>query len=103
MGIRLLVLLQPFVVDAFILAVLAEAAPVAMLVIVLHHLLKIFLCLHIHKIKSEAKVLTYLNIALRPNGGLLMECKHPVEIHIKGSISIKKEEWFITNLLFQLK
>ena len=43
MGIRLLVLLQPFVVDAFILAVLAEAAPVAMLVIVLHHLLKIFL------------------------------------------------------------
>ena len=70
MGIRLLVLLQPFVVDAFILAVLAEAAPVAMLVIVLHHLLKIFLCLHIHKIKSEAKVLTYLNIALRSNSGL---------------------------------
>ena len=51
-----LVFLQPFVVNAFILAVLAEAAPVSMLVLgrakrhgraeVLHHFLEIFLCLH---------------------------------------------------------
>ena len=51
-----LVFLQPFVIDAFILAVLAEAAPVSMLVLglakrqsraeVLHHFLEIFLCLH---------------------------------------------------------
>ena len=34
-GIRSLVFLQPFVVDAFILAVLAEAAPASMLVEVL--------------------------------------------------------------------
>ena len=47
---------QPFVIDAFILAVLAEAAPVSMLVLGrakrhgraegLHHFLEIFLCLH---------------------------------------------------------
>ena len=41
-----LVFLQPFVIDAFILAVLAEAAPVSMLVEGLHHFLEIFLCLH---------------------------------------------------------
>ena len=41
-----LVFLQPFVIDAFILAVLAEAAPVSMLVKILHHFLEIFLCLH---------------------------------------------------------
>ena len=51
-----LVFLQPFVVNAFILAVLAEAAPVSMLVLgrakrhgraeVLHHFFEIFLCLH---------------------------------------------------------
>ena len=60
-----------FVVDAFHLAILTEAATVAIQVVVLHQLLKIFLCLHINIIKSEAKVLTYLNIALRSNGGLL--------------------------------
>ena len=51
-----LVFLQPFVIVAFILAVLAEAAPVSMLVLgrakrhgraeVLHHFFEIFLCLH---------------------------------------------------------
>ena len=55
-GICPLVFLQPFVIDAFILAVLAEAASVSMLVLgrakrhgraeVLHHFLEIFLCLH---------------------------------------------------------
>ena len=41
-----LVFLQPFVIDAFILAVLVEAAPVSMLIKILHHFLEIFLCLH---------------------------------------------------------
>jgi hypothetical protein len=45
-GICPFVFLQPFVVNAFILAVLAEAAPVSMLVEVLHHFFEIFLCLH---------------------------------------------------------
>ena len=55
-GICPFVFLQPFVVNAFILAVLAEAAPVSMLVLgrakrhgraeVLHHFFEIFLCLH---------------------------------------------------------
>ena len=45
-GICPLIFLQPFVIDAFILAVLAEAASVSMLVKILHHFLEIFLCLH---------------------------------------------------------
>ena len=59
-GICLLVFPRPFVADAFILAVLAEAVPISMLVLgqakrhgrseVLHHFLIIFLCLHNFKV-----------------------------------------------------
>ena len=54
-GIRSLVFLQPFVVDAFVLAVLAETAPVSMLVLLLHHFLEIFLCLHNYKSLNGGK------------------------------------------------
>ena len=54
----LLVFLLPFVVDAFIMAVLAEATPVSMLVEVLHHFLEIFLCLHKSKSKCDFLVLS---------------------------------------------
>ncbi len=72
-GICPLVFLQPFVVDAFILAVLAEAASVSMQVEVLHQFLKILFCLHSLKFKRKQR---YLFILISPY------------VHIVGYLSL---------------
>ena len=88
-GICPLVFLQPFVVDAFILAVLAEAAPVSMLVEVLHHFLEIFLCLHAVIVQTEAKVHLYIDITLRSYGGLPMLVCHNRNHSLRHDSSIE--------------
>ena len=44
--IGLLVLDKPVIVDSFIFATLTQATPLSVLVVVLHHLFKIFFAFH---------------------------------------------------------